>query len=81
MAAVVLARAVRPSWAMLGPVRISRWIRWLAGADPLVLEAERLGRALDGITWASAASRTSAVWTGVRTMVAGGLDTLADDHG
>jgi len=83
VAAVVLARAVHPSWTLLGPVRVSRWIRWLPEQDPLVLEAKRLRKTLEQITWLSEPCRTGAVWTAVRIMLAGGIGSLAeitDEH-
>jgi integrase len=76
--AIVTARLVRPSWALLTQVRISQWVARLPPDDLLVQERDRLDRTLTAVSWVGAGTRTLALNLGLRLLLTHGYRTLQE---
>lgn len=76
--ALVMGRFVQPSWARLATARVERWVNVLPETDPLVGAHRQLVEACAGVSWAARDGRARAVRTGLRLMLAGDYDRLAE---
>jgi len=80
--AVVLTRTARPGWPVMATGRVNQWLGHLPLHDPLVVRADLLADAVDGLDWVTVRARELAVALGVRVLLVGGhsqLDAITDD--
>jgi integrase len=79
--ALILTRAVRPSWAVMATGRVAQWLGRLPDHDPLIVQAATLGAAVESLDWVSGRGRELAVSLGVKVLLVGGhyqLDAITD---
>jgi len=74
--ALVIGRAVRPSWAFLQASYTRAWLKRAPAGDPLAREVERLRAAVGEISWASELLREKALKLGARILLVSGHQTL-----
>lgn len=74
----VMTRLIVPSWEWAGKVYLMNWIITLPETDILFQQHDRLGRALDKVSWASKHSRHKAARSGLRLMLARGYRDLSE---
>src|SRR3954469_13412131 len=74
--ALVIGRAVRPSWAFLQASYTRAWLKRAPPGEPLARETERLRAAIDDVGWASALRRAKALKVGASILLVTGHETL-----
>ena len=74
--ALVIGRAVRPSWAFLQASYTRAWLKRAPVEEPLARETERLRSALGEVRWATELLREKALKVGARIMLVAGHEEL-----
>ena len=74
---LVIGRFVRPSYAMLSPVRVNQWLDRLAEDDPLLEARRSLTETLASLGHLGAGAQQNAVVAGLRLLLVAGRDDLA----
>ena len=74
---LVMSRAVRPGWPVLGVFAPGKWLWPLPADDPLRAVAEQLREATAQVAWSNARMRAGAGALGLRIMLARGYGSLA----
>jgi integrase len=74
---LVMSRAVRPGWPVLGVFAPGKWLWPLPGDDPLRTAAAQLQQAAAEVAWSNARMRAGAGALALRIMLARGYGTLA----
>ncbi len=77
--AAIMARLVRPSWAVLSGIHLLKWVAHLPEDDPLRQQRRLLGQAIDGLPWVTTTlQRDHAAALGLRLVVARGYRSAAE---
>jgi hypothetical protein len=78
-AALVLSRAIRPGWRLLGRARISQWVGWLPRGHPLPGVLAELERRVARVEWSLGAEpQRKAALLGLRLVLAGGYEGIGE---
>lgn len=77
-AALVLSRQVRPGWELLSRARLSQWLGWLHGDDPLNVQLRWLAARVGEIEWSGVEVRRRGHLLGVRVIFRQGDATAAE---
>lgn len=76
--ALVVARLVRPGWAILSGSRATQWFQHTPAGDPFASELVRLKQAINEIRWLSTSRLGSAYALGIKLLLTHGYFRLAE---